>query len=105
MKVLTPYRNRIDALDDRIVDLLAERLGIIHEVAVLKQAENIPAVLPDRVAEVRNRVMARAAEKGVDPNLAGQLYTLLIDYCCDLEDELMSASSSDPVSSRAVGDS
>lgn len=89
MEILKPYRVRIDALDDRIVDLLIEREAIIAEVGHLKFREGIPAVLPDRVDEVRERAAARAAEKGLDPELVRALYTRLIDFSCDLEEEIM----------------
>ncbi len=89
MEILKPYRARIDALDDRIVDLLAERMDIIREVAALKGAHGIPAILPDRVAQVRERAAARGAQKGVDPELLRRIYTLLIDRSCALEEELM----------------
>lgn len=86
MEVLKPYRRRIDAIDDQIVDLLARRLGIIDEVAELKAARDIPAVLEDRVNEVLDRTAARAAEKGVDPELVRRLYAVLIAWCCEREE-------------------
>lgn len=86
MEILKPYRRRIDDLDDRIVDLLVERIGIIREVGELKYRENIPAVLQDRVDEVRERAASRAGAKGVDPDLVRKLYAILIDYSCNLED-------------------
>ncbi len=89
MEILAPYRQRIDALDDRIVDLLAERTGIIREVGALKYAEGIAAVLPDRVDEVRERAAARAAAQGVDADMVRALYTILIDYSCALEEDIM----------------
>lgn len=88
MEILKPYRARIDALDDRIVDLLVERIGIIREVGHLKAQEGIPAILPDRVEQVRERAARRAVEKGIDPQLVRQLYTILIDYSCDLEEQI-----------------
>lgn len=91
MEILKPYRARIDAVDDRIIDLLIERIGIIREVGHLKARENIPAVLPDRVIEVRERAAERAAAKGLDPELIRKLYTILINYSCDLEEEIKAA--------------
>lgn len=88
MEILKPYRARIDALDDKIVDLLVERIGIITEVGHLKAREGIPAILPDRVEQVRERAAARAAAKGLDPDLVRALYTLLIDYSCALEEKI-----------------
>jgi 4-amino-4-deoxychorismate mutase len=90
MEILKPYRARIDAIDDQIIDLLVARLGIIREVGVLKAREGIPATLPDRVVEVRERAAQRAAGKGADPELVRQLYTILIDYSCALEEDIKS---------------
>lgn len=88
MEILKPYRARIDALDDRIVDLLVERIGVITEVGHLKAREGIPSILPDRVIEVRERAASRATAKGLDPELVRKLYTILIDYSCALEEEI-----------------
>ena len=88
MEILKPYRDRIDALDDQIVDLLIARMGIITEVGHLKAREGIPAILPDRVVAVCERAAARAAASGLDADLVRQIYTLLIDYSCRLEDEI-----------------
>lgn len=88
MEILKPYRLKIDSLDDQIVDLLVAREDIIREVANLKAEENIPAVLQDRVDEVRERCIARATEKGADPDLIRELYTRIIDFSCNLEEEI-----------------
>ena len=85
MKILKPYRDRIDSIDDRIVDLLVERISVIREVAPVKFEHNIPAVLQDRVDEVRERAAARAGGKGLDPDMVRQLYAILIAFSCDLE--------------------
>jgi|JI10StandDraft_1071094.scaffolds.fasta_scaffold10320_15 chorismate mutase-like protein len=88
MEIMKPFRQRIDALDDQIIDLLVTRIGIIREVGQFKFDNNIPAVLPDRVIEVRERAAERAAAKGLDPELVRQLYTIIIGYSCDLEEEI-----------------
>lgn len=88
MEVMKPYRRRIDALDDKIIDLLVERIGIIREVGHFKYDNDIPAVLPDRVIEVRERAAERAAAKGLDPELVRQLYNIIIHYSCNLEEDI-----------------
>lgn len=88
MEIMKPFRQRIDALDDQIIDLLIARVGIIREVGHFKFENDIPAVLPDRVNEVRERAAARAAVKGLDADLVRQLYTTIIGYSCDLEEEI-----------------
>jgi len=87
MEILKPYRARIDALDDQIVDLLVQRIGIVDEVVQVKVAQDIPAVLPDRVAEVIERTSRRAAEKGLDAGMVRDLYTQIVAYCCERESE------------------
>jgi chorismate mutase-like protein len=88
MEILKPYRARIDALDDKIVDLLVERIGIIREVGHLKAEHGIPATLQDRVDQVRERNADRAASKGVDPEIVRTLYATLIAYSCELEEQI-----------------
>lgn len=89
MDILKPYREKIDSLDDAIVDLLAERMSVVREVAALKTREGIPAILPDRVEVVRGRCVDRAAKAGMDPDIVRTLYTLLIEHCCHVEDEFI----------------
>jgi chorismate mutase len=88
MEILKPYRARIDAIDDQIVDLLVRRIGVIREVAQLKYDNDIPAVLQDRVDQVRERNADRAAARGIDADLVRQLYARLIDFSCNLEEEI-----------------
>ncbi len=88
MEILKPYRKRINEIDDKIVDLLAQRTEIIREVGQFKFDHDIPAVLQDRVVEVRERAAARAIIRGLDPALVRKLYRILIDYSCNLEEEI-----------------
>ena len=86
---MKPYRERIDALDELIIELLVRRTDIIREVAYFKHDQDIPAVLEDRVIEVRERASTLAADKGLDEETIRQMYQLLIDYSCNLEEEIM----------------
>lgn len=90
MEILKPFRAKIDAIDDQIVDLLAERFSIIEEVGYLKAREGIKAVLQDRVDEVRERNADRAKEKGIDADFVREMYRDLIQRSCDMEDDIIS---------------
>lgn len=85
-EILKPYRERIDALDKQIVDLLKERVDIIREVAQVKYDHDIEAILQYRVDEVRENAANDAISKGLDGDLIRELYTTLIAYSCDLEE-------------------
>ena len=54
LEKMKPFRDRIDALDEQIIDLLVQREAIIREVGHFKYKENIPSVLQDRVDQVRD---------------------------------------------------
>lgn len=86
-EILKPYRARIDALDDQIVDLLVQRFGVIREVAGVKAKAGIPAVIEDRIREV----IDRAGERGGPDNedMVREIYIMLVAVCCDLEEQLI----------------
>lgn len=87
-EIMKPYRERIDALDDQIVDLLVERTGIIREVGHLKHENGIPSVIQSRVDEVRERNAERAAAKGMNAEIVREIYARLVEFSCNLEDEI-----------------
>jgi len=94
-EIMKPYRDRIDALDDKIVDLLIERIGVVREVAKTKSFHNIPAVIEERIVEVIDRTGDRVeatikGEQGEDDaDRIREIYALIVVICCDLEEELM----------------
>jgi chorismate mutase-like protein len=83
---LKPFRGRIDALDDRIMALLAKRFGIVRAVGELKAAHNFPSYISDRVVEVRERNAATGRKYGIDPDFVRMLYSLIIYQSCAEED-------------------
>jgi len=89
-RALVALRERIDALDDRIIDLLAERIRIAHEVAAVKRAHGIPARLPDRIQAVMERCAAAGGARGLDPRYVGELWSVIIEETCRLEERLLS---------------
>ena len=91
MSGLEPFRRRLDVLDEEIARLLGERFEICREVALYKCAHGIPMMQPDRVAEVRDRYLARGAEVELPADFTSELFDLLIAATCRAEDELMQA--------------
>lgn len=89
MDGLTPFRARLDELDERIARLLGERFDVCREVARYKSTHAIPMMQPDRVEQVRARYLARGAEVGLPADFTESLFDLLIGATCRLEDELI----------------
>jgi chorismate mutase/prephenate dehydratase len=60
---LADVRRRIDAVDQRLVDLLNERAVIVDEVSRIKKARHLPVSDPRRFQQV----LDKAAEYGKGP--------------------------------------
>lgn len=86
---LSPFRERLDEIDDQIARLLGERLDICREVARYKSEHGIPMMQPARVEAVRERYLRRGAEVNLPEDFTARLFELLIETTCRLEDELM----------------
>jgi chorismate mutase/prephenate dehydratase len=58
-KTLSELRNKIDIIDDRILDSLNERASLVLEVGKLKAGENHDFHVPSREREIYERLVAR----------------------------------------------
>jgi chorismate mutase/prephenate dehydratase len=81
---LKPIRERIDALDSRLVKLLSERARLAQRIGSLKQG---PIYRPEREAEILRRI------RGLNPGpLSGtalaRLFTEIMSACRALEDQM-----------------
>jgi chorismate mutase-like protein len=86
---LEPFRRRLDELDEQIATLLGERFEVCREVARYKGEHEIPMMQPERVAQVRERYLARGGEADLPADFTAALFELLIGATCRMEDELM----------------
>jgi 4-amino-4-deoxychorismate mutase len=89
---LCALRDRIDSVDDRIVDLIAERLRIAHEVAACKRRYGIAARLPDRIQAVLDRCALAGAAHDLDPRYVRELWAVIIEETCRIEEEILKRS-------------
>jgi len=81
---LAEVRDEIDKLDDRIVELIAERNNYIKQAARFK--DTIAEVkAPDRIDAVIQRLRHKALELDLSPNLIADLYKMMIDEMVETE--------------------
>lgn len=66
---LSKLRDQIDAVDQKIIDLLAERLRLVGEVGEVKAKHGLPIYVPEREAAMLAKRRAEAESKGVPANL------------------------------------
>jgi chorismate mutase len=77
---LDEARTRIDEIDQRIVELLAERYAVVDELCETK-AENGETVKDeDREQELLDHVAAIAKEHNLAPDLARRLYDEILEH-------------------------
>lgn len=55
MRNLKECRNKIDEIDNKIVELFKERMKIIKDVALFKKANNLPIFDPQREIQMLNQ--------------------------------------------------
>jgi chorismate mutase / prephenate dehydratase len=65
---LKELRNKLDVLDDKLLDLLNERMELVHQVGVLKANSGGAIYRPEREKEIIKRLEAR--NKGLLNNAA-----------------------------------
>ena len=74
MTSLDDLRAELEGIDAELVEVMARRFLVVLAIAGVKAAEGIPVVLPERIAEVQERVAAVAEQQGLDPALAQRIY-------------------------------
>jgi len=84
---LTDIRARLDDVDARLVDLLAERTGLVREVIDFKRAQSMGVVDRGREDDMLQRTSDLASERGLDPRIARQVLRAVIDAFTLLEVE------------------
>lgn len=77
---MAELRREIDAIDQALIALLAQRSGYIDRAITLKQIENLPARTQDRVEEVVRNVRHSAQARGLDAALVEDLWRALIEW-------------------------
>ncbi len=77
-RTLASMRDEIDAIDERIIAALGERVALAREVARIKRADGTPIVDPEREAAVVDRAAALAVAQGLNEGEVRALYWRLL---------------------------
>jgi chorismate mutase/prephenate dehydratase len=76
---LDAYRQKIDQLDRRIVDLLQERARVVAQVGDVKRAANLPVTVPSREQQVIEKAQNLAKEGPLPAEAVGRIYQKLVE--------------------------
>jgi chorismate mutase len=75
---LANLRRAIDAIDEQLIVLLADRTALARSVARLKREQGMPIVDPEREAHVIERVAGLARRHGLNEGEVRALYWRLL---------------------------
>ncbi len=84
---LLAIRTDIDAIDRRLVELLAERQRLVQSVVNYKRANRMGVVDSHREDEMLAAIAVTAKHHGLDPRVAQQVLRTIIDGFTLLEVE------------------
>lgn len=84
---LSHVRTEIDRCDNALVEMIAERFGYVERAWQIKLGLKQEANVPWRNQQVIDKVRAKAAEKGVPPDLCEALWRQMIGWFIQYEEE------------------
>jgi chorismate mutase len=76
---LVQFRQRLDEIDARLLDLLAERFAVTNQVGQLKRDLGLTPRDPIREEMQLARLSALAEEKALDPDMVADMFRVIID--------------------------
>lgn len=87
-KLLRELRSKVDALDEKLIELLAERMSLIREIAHVKSRLKLSIRDVQREAEIMSRIEKLAEEKGLDWNFVQDIFTKILRKGREVEGEI-----------------
>lgn len=95
-RMLQTLRSEIDAIDERIIDLLARRFAVTRQVGQLKAHHALPAVDAERESAQQLRYEQLARANGLAPALVTGLFRDIIAEVVRCHGELTGNRQHDP---------
>ncbi len=85
---LKEFRDKIDKIDTKLVELLDERAKIVKEIGDYKKANNIPIYQPEREKEVKALALSRSKKEFPTSSLL-QIFTEIVSAARALEEPIV----------------
>jgi chorismate mutase-like protein len=76
---LTAYRQQIDSLDQRIVELIQQRARAVEEVGNIKRAAHLPVAVPNREQQVIKKAQELAKGGPLPEETVGRIFQKLVE--------------------------
>jgi chorismate mutase / prephenate dehydratase len=76
---LATYRQQIDSLDQRIVELLEERAQVVEKVGAIKREAHLPVTVPGREQQVIEKAQELAKGGPLPAEAVGRIYQKVVE--------------------------
>ena len=86
---LNTLRNKIDSLDNQLVEILAERMKVCRDVGEYKIQHDLPVLQQGRFDAILEKRSKQGEEKGMSSEFMRKLFTDIHDESCRQQEELM----------------
>lgn len=88
MSNLKAYRNQIDKLDKKLIEILSKRFEIAKKVGVYKKENNIPVLDKSREKDLLDTKEKLAKGAGIDGKFISGIFKLIIKESRKKQNEL-----------------
>lgn len=90
-ELLQSLRAELDAVDEKLLLLLRDRIDCCIRIAHVKREHGVAMMQPQRIGVVQQRAAAFAARHELNPDFLRELYDLIIAETCRVEDLVIGA--------------
>ncbi len=87
MDKLKTLRKLIDEIDNQLLDLIKSRIDVVVEIGSVKKDNNAEVVDEKREEEIYKRLVAKAEEKGIKPEIVKKVWKSLLEISYEIEGE------------------
>ena len=82
-------REKIDTLDNTIMEALTNRMKIIEEIGMYKKQNNITILQPDRWEKILTRVLEEARKNNLSEELVERVFKAIHQASIDRQTDIM----------------
>ena len=88
MQDLQQLRSTLNNLDSQIVQLLAQRSEVCHDVGRFKLKHNLPVVDEKREQQLVDRLMQLAVKQNLSTQLIQEIYGIVLQHSRSIQQKL-----------------
>ena len=78
MSDLSELREKIDQIDDQIIDLISRRFKLTGEIGQIKVDKRLPALDERREEQIISRVVKKSKDLAVNPELINSIFKSIL---------------------------